>query len=65
MANPLVAGIIGITLGVIMLANEFMPVVKDANTTNFTSAELALWAVLGLGGIIGLVYGVFAVFGLA
>lgn len=65
MANPLVAGIIGITLGVIMLANVFMPVVKDANTTNFTSAELALWAVLGLGGIIGLVYGVFAVFGLA
>ena len=65
MANPLVAGIIGITLGVIMLANVFMPVVKDANTSEFTSAELALWAVLGLGGIIGLVYGVFAVFGLA
>lgn len=65
MANPLVSGIIGITLGVIMLANVFMPVVKGTNTSDYTTAELALWAVLGLGGIIGLVYGVFAVFGLA
>ena len=64
MANPMISGIIGITLGVIMLANVFMPVVKGANTSGYTSAELALWAVLGLGGIIGLVYGVFAVFGL-
>lgn len=65
MANPMVAGIIGLTLGVIMLANVFMPVVKGTNTTGYTTAELALWAVLGLGGIIGLVYGTFAVFGLA
>jgi hypothetical protein len=63
--NPFVRGIIGITLGVIMLANVFMPVVKGTNTSTFTPAELALWAVLGLGGVIGLVYGVFAVFGLA
>ena len=65
MANGLIGGIIGITLGVIMLANVFMPVVKDTNTSAFTTAETALWAVLGLGGVIGLVYGVFAVFGLA
>lgn len=65
MANPFVQGIIGITLGVIMLANVFLPVVKGTNTSDFTAAELSLWAVLGLGGIISLVYGVFAVFGLA
>ena len=65
MANPFVQGIIAITLGVIMLANVFLPVVKGQDTTNYTGAELALWGVLGLGGIIGLVYGVFAVFGLA
>ena len=65
MGNPFVQGIIGITLGVIMLANVFMPVVKGTDTTNYTTAELALWAVLGLGGVIGLVYGVFSVFGLA
>jgi len=65
MANPMVQGIISITLGVIMLANVFVPVVKDTNTSEFTTAELALWAVLTLGGIIGLVYGTFAIFGLA
>jgi len=65
MANSFVQGIIGITLGVIMLANVFMPVVKGTNTSEFTTAELALWAVLGLGGVIGVLYGVFAVFGLA
>jgi hypothetical protein len=65
MANPFITGIISITLGVIMLANVFMPVVKGTNTSTFSSAELALWGVLGLGGVIGLVYGVFSVFGLA
>jgi hypothetical protein len=65
MANPMVQGIIGITLGVIMLANVFIPVVKGVDTSQWTSGEVALWGVLVLGGIIGIVYGVFAVFGLA
>jgi len=65
MANNLVVGIISITLGVIMLANVFIPVVQGTNTDKFSAGELALWGVLTLGGIIGLVYGVFAVFGLA
>ena len=65
MANPMVTGIISITLGVIMLANVFMPVVKGTNTSGYSTGEVALWGVLGLGGIIGLVYGTFAVFGLA
>lgn len=65
MANPLVTGIISITLGVIMLANVFIPVVKGVNTSAWTAGEVALWGVLVLGGIIGLVYGTFAIFGLA
>lgn len=65
MANPLVTGIISITLGVIMLANVFIPVVKGVNTSTWTAGEVALWGVLVLGGIIGLVYGTFAIFGLA
>jgi len=47
-----------------MLANVFIPVVKGQNIENFTAGEAALWGTLVLGGIIGLVYGVFAVFGL-
>lgn len=65
MANPMIVGIISITLGVIMLANVFIPTVKGVNTDTYTTAELALWSVLGLGGIIGILYGVFSVFGLA
>lgn len=65
MANPLVTGMISITLGVIMLANVFIPVVKGVNTDAWTSGETALWAVVSLGGIIGIVYGTFVVFGLA
>lgn len=60
----MVGGIISVTLGVIMVANVFMPTVKGANTSEFDAGELALWGVLGLGGIIGIVYGIFATFGL-
>lgn len=65
MANPLVTGMISITLGVIMLANVFIPVVKGVNTSTWSTGEIALWAVVSLGGIIGIVYGTFVVFGLA
>lgn len=65
MANPMISGIISITLGVIMLANVFIPTVKGVNTSTWTSGEIALWSVLVLGGIIGIVYGTFAIFGLA
>jgi hypothetical protein len=65
MANPLVTGIISITLGVIMLANVFIPVVKGVNTSTWSAGEVALWTVVGLGGIIGIVYGTFLTFGVA
>lgn len=65
MANPLVSGIISITIGAIMLANVFMSTIKATNTTSWTASEVALWAVLGIAGVVGLVYGTFAVFGLA
>ena len=58
-------GIVGITIGVLLIANVFMSVVKAQNTTGWSTSEVALWGVLGLAGIIGLVYGAFAMFGLA
>jgi len=60
----MVQGIIGISIGVIMLSNVFMSIVKAQNTTGWSTAEVALWGVLGLAGVIGLVYGTFAVFNL-
>ena len=64
MANSLVSGIISLTLGIIMLTSVFIPQVKGANTTEFTAAETAMYSVVGLAAIIGVVYGTFSVFGL-
>lgn len=63
MAN-FVGGVISLVLGVIMVANVLIPVVKGTNTDSFTPSELAMWGIVSLGGIIGIVYGSFAVFGL-
>ena len=61
-----VAGIISLTLGVIMISAVFIPQVKGVNTTalEFSTSELALWSVVSLAGIIGIVYGAFSIFGL-
>ena len=63
MAN-FVSGIISLTLGVIMLASVFIPQVKTTNTSTWTASEVTLWGVVSLAGIIGIVYGAFAIFGL-
>ena len=63
MAN-FVSGIISLTLGVIMLASVFIPQVKTTNTSTWSASEVTLWGVVSLAGIIGIVYGAFAIFGL-
>lgn len=62
MAN-FIGGIISITLGVIVLANVFMTTVHATNTSTWTTSEVALWGVLGLVGVIGILYGTLNVFG--
>lgn len=64
MASNLIAGIISLSLGVVVLANVFIFVVKNTSTTGWAGSEVALWGLLTLSGIIGLVYGVLSVFGL-
>jgi hypothetical protein len=64
MANSLVGGIVSIVIGVIMVVNVFMPTVQGANTSTWSTSEVALYSVLGLAGIIGIVVGTFQVFGL-
>ena len=63
MAN-FITGIISLSLGVVVLSGVFISTVKGANTTGFTTGELALWGLLSIAGIAGLVYGVLSVFGL-
>lgn len=63
MAN-FVAGVISLTLGVIMVSAVLFPTVKGVNTDAWTTGETTLWGVVTLGAIIGIVYGSFAIFGL-
>ena len=60
-----IGGIINITIGAVILASVFITTVKGTNTTSWTTAEVSMWGLLTLVGIIGLVYGVLQVFGLA
>lgn len=64
MAN-FIGGIISITLGIIVFAGVYMPTVHDTNTTGWTSSETSLWSVVGLVGVVGILYGVLSVFGIA
>ena len=63
MAN-FIMGIISLTIGVVILANVFITTVKNQSTTNWTTAEIALWGLLTLVSIAGILYGVLNVFGL-
>lgn len=60
----MIRGIISITVSAIVLANVFIVVVKGVNTSTWTASEVALWGLLTLMGIIGLVYGIGSVFGI-
>ena len=64
MANFIV-GIISLTLGVVVLSGVFITTVKGTNTSSWTAGEIALWGLLSIASIAGLVYGVMNVFGLA
>ena len=78
MANFII-GIISLTIGVVVLANVFITTVKGVNTSagtcfyangasytcSWSAAEIALWGLLTIAGVAGMVYGVLNVFGLA
>lgn len=59
-----IGGIVNISIGAIMLANVFIATVKDTNTTGWDASETALWGVLTLAGIVGLVVGTLQLFGI-
>lgn len=64
MANFII-GIISLTIGVVVMANVFIVTVKGVNTSTWDTAEVALWGLLTIAAIAGIVYGVLNVFGLA
>lgn len=60
-----ITGLIGLTLGVVVLSGVFITTVKETNTSTWSSGEVALWGLLTIGAVAGMVYGVLNVFGLA
>ena len=65
MVASFIGGIINITIGAVILASVFITTVKNQNTTGWATSEVAMWGLLSLVGIVGLVFGVLQVFGLA
>lgn len=63
MAN-FVAGIISLAIGVVVLAEVFIATVKNTNISTWSTAEVALWGLVSLIGIAGMIYGVMNVFGM-
>ena len=55
--------IISLTLGIIMFSNVLMPTIKGTNTTDWSASEIAMYGVAGLGGVVGIVYGILSAFG--
>jgi len=64
MANML-TGIISITISAVILATVFINTIKGTNTSGWTTAEVSMWGLLTLVAVVGLLYGVLAIFGLA
>ena len=62
MANML-GGVLSLVLSVILITEVVVPTVKNANTTSFSAAETAVYGLITLIAIFGLVYGTGAIFG--
>ncbi len=63
MAN-LFGGIMTLTLSIILIASVVITTVKTQNTTSWTTGEVALWGLISLVAIMGLVYSAGSIFGL-
>lgn len=63
MANSFIGGIISISIGIIMMANVFMTTVVGTNTSTWGTSSIAIWSVVGLAGVVGILYGTLNVFG--
>jgi len=60
----MISGIVSLSLGVVVLANVFIMVVKDQCLSGWSTSEVSMWGLLTLAGIIGLVFGTLSVFGI-
>lgn len=60
----MISGMILLAISSIVLANVFITTVKATNTSDWSTAEVALWGSVTLVAIAGFVVGILNVFGL-
>ena len=60
----MLSGILNITIGVVAISGVLITTVKTTNTTGWSSAELALWGLITIAAIAGIVVGIMQVFGM-
>jgi hypothetical protein len=60
-----IQGIVSVSIGAVMLSSVYITTIQGVNTSTWSTGDAALWGVLTTIGIVGLVYGVANVFGLA
>ena len=63
MAN-LFGGIMTLVLSIILIASVVISTVKSQTTTGWSTGEVALWGLISLISIMGLVYSAGSIFGL-
>jgi hypothetical protein len=59
----LIAGIISVTIVVIVFSNVLMPTINNTNTTGWSTSETSLWDTVGLIAVVGIVFVMLQVFG--
>lgn len=63
-ANGFLLGVIALLIAATTITDVFIPQVKGANTSEFSSGELALWGLVTFVAIAGFLYAVGDVFGI-
>jgi len=64
MPNPYISGIVQISISAVMLSSVYIATIKGTNTTTWTASEVAMWGMLTIVGIIGMLYGTLNIFGI-
>jgi hypothetical protein len=62
--NNLFGGVISLVLSVILITAVLVPTIKNANTSGWSTSEIAIFGLCSIMALAGLAYGIGAVFGL-
>lgn len=59
-----IRGVLSLVFSVVLVTEVLIPTFKNADTTNWSAAEITIFGLCTLAAVAGLVYGVMATFGI-